>query len=433
MADLHAIRLIREEGLSRPVEPIAAPAVGGSDRERFLLRLAELLHRHGMSTPRLEEELVSTAKRLGVEAQFLATPTSLLVSFGCDLGQRAVLLRSNQGDAELGKLVEIAELVERVDELGVAEGERQLERLARAEPRYGVSLVAIAFALAAATAARFFGGGWIDSVCAGLLSGAIGLAPRLLPARRNPVGLLEPFAAFVVACCAMFASRVLGFGVTESVVTLSALIVLVPGLSITIAMHELATRHLVAGGSRLAGAATVLLGLGLGIAIAQRLGERVFGPVAPFADPVAGGPLSLLAALAIAPISFGLLFQARARDLLWISLCSWLGFAASQAAAGVGDPALSGLSGALAVGLVARVWARRTRRPALVLELPGILPLVPGTLGLRSFDLFLASNPSAGAAAAFETALVSASLVGGLLVAHALLPAKLACQESRSS
>ena len=394
----------------------------GCERETFVLRLAELLHRHGMSTPRLEQELGSVAQRLAVVAQFLVTPTSLFVSFGNALRQRAVLLRSNQGDAELGKLVEISDLVNRVETDRIDEARAELERIAGTRPRFGAGVLAAAFAIAAAAAARFFGGGLVDAGVAALLSGLIGIAPRVLPARRNPVGLFEPLAAFVVASVALLAARGLGIAIEERVVTLAALIVLVPGLSITIAMHELATRHLVAGASRLAGAGTVLLGLGVGMALAQRLGSSFLPPIDGIVTQPRLSNASLYLALAVAPASFALLFQARRRELPWICIASWLGFFASRAASLLDDAAVSAFCGALAVGVCAQFWARRSGRPSLVIELPSILPLVPGALGLKSFDLFLASNPSAGVAAAFETALVAASLVGGLLVAYALIP-----------
>jgi uncharacterized membrane protein YjjB (DUF3815 family) len=54
--------------------------------------------------------------------------------------------------------------------------------------------------------------------------------------------------------------------------------------------------------------------------------------------------------------------------------------------------------------------------------LPGILLLVPGSVGFRALNLFLAEDPGLGMATAFQMILIGASLVGGILTAFALLP-----------
>jgi len=52
------------------------------DRTSFVLKMAEALHRYGHPAHRLEESLAATSKKLGLEAQFFSTPTSIFASFG---------------------------------------------------------------------------------------------------------------------------------------------------------------------------------------------------------------------------------------------------------------------------------------------------------------------------------------------------------------
>jgi uncharacterized membrane protein YjjB (DUF3815 family) len=85
-------------------------------------------------------------------------------------------------------------------------------------------------------------------------------------------------------------------------------------------------------------------------------------------------------------------------------------------------PELGGFVGALALGLFANAWSAYTRRPSLVATMPGILLLVPGSIGYRALDLFVAHDVTGGLQSAFATALVAIALVGGLLVANAILP-----------
>ena len=53
---------------------------------------------------------------------------------------------------------------------------------------------------------------------------------------------------------------------------------------------------------------------------------------------------------------------------------------------------------------------------------PGILILVPGSLGYRSLTAFVNQDALEGLELAFATFLVAMSLVGGLLAANALIP-----------
>ena len=80
--------------------------------------------------------------------------------------------------------------------------------------------------------------------------------------------------------------------------------------------------------------------------------------------------------------------------------------------------------GALAVGCASNSYARWIDRPASVPLIPGILLLVPGSVGYRSLTAFLENQAVQGIELAFTTTLVAASLVGGLLVANVVVPPK---------
>lgn len=79
---------------------------------------------------------------------------------------------------------------------------------------------------------------------------------------------------------------------------------------------------------------------------------------------------------------------------------------------------------ALLVGLFANGYARVTNRPSAVAMLPGIILLVPGSVGFRSFDALLKHDVLAGINSAFGMILVAVSLVAGLLIANVAAPAE---------
>jgi len=185
-------------------------------------------------------------------------------------------------------------------------------------------------------------------------------------------------------------------------------------------MSELASRHLVAGTARLAWAATLFLLIGLGVAAGRAL-MHDFPPATetPHITQLPGWAVWI--ALALAPVAFAVLFRARVRDLFWVLLAGWLGFAGSRLGSVWLGPELGVMAGALTVGVTSNLYARLKNRPASVMQVPGIMLLVPGSIGFESLSSFLAHDILTGVEAAFRMALVAGALVGGLLFANALL------------
>lgn len=397
------------------------PAAGS---EAFLLKLAELLHVYGTAADRLEEALETSARKLRVEAQFLAGATSIFVAFGTGERQRAHLLRVDPGEVDLGKLAQLFDVLSAVDdgELTVGDAARRLEGIEGAPPRYPAFAVVVAFGLASGSAARFFGCGWRESATSFALGMTIGVLARLLAGRFNAKRLFEPVAAFWAAAATLAIAR--WVPLSESVVTLSSMIVLIPGLTLTVAVSELATRHLVSGTARLAGALMVFLTIAFGVALGRELSSAIH--VQPLLEPVTALPpeWTLWLAVGLTPLAFTILLSARMSELGWILATGGLGFLGARLGAEhFGEP-LGTFLGALLVGFAANLYARTLRRPGAVLRVPGILLLVPGSIGYRSLGFFLVQDVLSGMEAAFRTAIVAVALVGGLLTANVLLPTR---------
>jgi uncharacterized membrane protein YjjB (DUF3815 family) len=208
-----------------------------------------------------------------------------------------------------------------------------------------------------------------------------------------------------------------GFGATPSLSILSGLIIVIPGFSLTIAMAELAARHLVSGTARLAGAFTVFLAITFGVAVGRQIVAAAVG--LPPLEPAVALPIwTLWAAILITPVAVTVLLQGPVRDLPWIILASLAGYFGGRAGAALLGPALGACLGALSVGLAAHAYERWRRRPALVALVPGVLLLVPGSSGFRSLALLMDQQVVGGVDAAFATLLTAASLVAGLLLAE---------------
>jgi uncharacterized membrane protein YjjP (DUF1212 family) len=395
--------------------------VSERDPVAFLVRLGRALHAAGSPAHRLEDALGHVARATGLEAQFFSTPTSIFAAFGPATNQRMVLARVVPGDSDLERLADLDELLEDVVRGAVdeAEANRRLTVIEERPPRYRPWVTILAHGLVSAAAARFFGGSWTDIAVACGVGLVIGLLAAVVATRPGGGRVFELLAALLASTLATMLAAV-GVAIAPFLVTLAGLIVLVPGLTLTVAMNELATRHLVAGSSRLAGAISTFILLAFGAAFGTQLGA-LFGPVAlitPEVAPAWTEPIALL----LSATGLTILLRARQRDFPWVLAAATLALVAGRAATALLGTELGAFGGALVVGLAGNLFARFLRRPAAILHVPGLLLLVPGSVGFRSLTALLERETLAGVQTAFSMVLVSIGLVAGLLVAGALVP-----------
>lgn len=391
------------------------------ERKRVVLRLGEAAHCYGCSTPRVEECMALVARKLGLEGAFFAQPTSLFAGFGRLSEQRTILVRFEPGVVDLGKRWSMDALIDDLlaGRRSPSEVLTGLEALERAPPRFSEGARAAAYVGASVSAARFFGAGGRDLAAAALCGLLVWLVDRLAARSSAVARAFDMLAAALVSALAVALASRWG-GIETYTVTISGLIVLVPGLSLTTAISELSLRHLVAGTSRLMGALMTFLQLGFGVALG-RVVALALPPGSTPPGPHVDSWMTLVAALLLAPASFAILLQARARDLGWVLFASTLAYLGTrQGAVGMG-PELGAFLGAFLLALCANLYARHFRRPSAILLLPGLLMLVPGSLGFRSLSALMERDVLGGVSAAVAVALVSTSLVAGLFAASALV------------
>lgn len=389
----------------------------GAATTRFVLDLGRALHQAGAPAHRLEEAMGSVCSRLGVEGRFFSTPTAIFAGFGPPEAARTAIVRVAPADVDLERLSDLDALAEQVvaGELSPGAGAVRIQEISSRPPRFGAAAEVIAFGIAACTATRLFGGGAREIAAsggAGMLIGALAVAARRLP------GLARVLPTIAAVVAALLAEVLFGASGPAPVllVTLGGLIVLLPGLTATVAMTELATGHLVSGSARLAGALTLFVQVGLGAAVGGRAGAHLhllpdLGAVTPLP------PLTEIAAVAAAPFGLLVLFRARPSDIAVLLPASGIAFASARAGASILGPELGVLGGALLLGVVANLFARLRRRPAALPILGGIMVLVPGGVGFRSVSSLLRRDVVAGVGTAFSMVLVAAALAGGLLLA----------------
>lgn len=401
-----------------PAHPDEQHAIG------FILRLGRALHSYGYAAHRLEQVLDQSARRLNLKGQFFSTPTSIFASFGPQDDQRTFLIRVEPGGVDLGRLAMLDTVT--IDVLhgnrSPADGSAEIDRILVSPDNYGKITTTLAFGLASAAASRFLGGGLREIVvsCAiGLIIGILALASGKLSQLGR---VFEPIAAFAASLLAASAGHWIGpFSVYNA--TLAGLIVLVPGFTLTVAMTELSSQHLVSGTARLTGALVLFLTIAFGVALGSRVSAELGGPPL-IADVVPLPGWTEMVALVAAPLGFTVLLRAQPKDAIWIVIAGVLGVSGSRLGSRTLGLELGVFVGALVVGVASNLYARFLNRPATVTMVPGILLLVPGSLGFRSLASLLDREVVLGVETAFRMVLMAVALVAGILVSNIVAPPK---------
>ena len=401
-----------------------------AERIAFVVDLAEQLHAYGTTTQRLELAIVQVSQRLGLECEPWTNPTGMILSFSdpsLPLGTSDTtrVLRLPPGETDLARLGEADRIAESVlsGEIGLAEGQAALERLARPPGPRARMLETIAFGLAAGAVAALLRLPWLDIATAGGTGLVIGLLvqfgrprPRLREAEDAVAGLVAGFVAVLVAA---FVGPL-----NQNTVIIASLIVLLPGLSLTNAMSELASGHMVSGTARFSGAVTTVLKLTVGTVLAVSLAtlagvDAQVRAWRPQPDWVEWGGL-LVAALA-----FAVLFRAARRDYPVVMLAAVCGYLVSRyAGLAWGSPAGIFLA-AFVLTAAGNAYARWWNRPGAMVRVPGIIMLVPGSASLRGLlTLVQQQDVATGQVAMLGVLNVLMALVAGLLFGNLLVSAR---------
>jgi uncharacterized membrane protein YjjP (DUF1212 family) len=388
-----------------------------------VLRLARALHAYGYSAPRLEDILGATAERLGLAGyRFFSMPTQIMAAFGPEERQRTHLLRVEPGEVNLGKLASLEGVSLDVAQgrASPEEGMARIERIVAAPSPYGPALVTLAHGILSGAVCQFLGGGWREIVVATVLGLGLGLL-AIYAANHARVGrVFESLAAFLLSAAAIGLARLVG-PMSVFVATLAGMIVLLPGLLLTTAITELATRHLASGTLRMSSAFMTLLGIVFGVALGTRLGTMVFGA------PLSAAPSALpgwapIVAIVLAAACSVVILRADPRDAPWIVAAGLLGVLAGRFGTARLGPELGMFVAAFGVAMASAAYERWRNRPAPVVLVPGLLLLVPGSIGYLSMSSLMERDTVAGIATAFTMVLTAVSLVAGLLIASVLAP-----------
>ena len=241
------------------------PSSIADPRIEFLSAMAAALSRYGETADDLEQGLRDCAARLGVFAEFFATPTAVFASFGPSGMQQTVLLRTREARIDLQGLSTVHDVLEGVrgGRLTAEQGLAELNLAMTAPPRFPWYMGVFGSAVGAASFDLLLGGTWREAGIAATVGLAIGLLIALGRRFDRLARLTELLAGLAASLLALGWGHIV-HDMSPATVALASLILLLPGLGITLGVAELASRQLAAGSARLAGATVTLLSLSIG-------------------------------------------------------------------------------------------------------------------------------------------------------------------------
>lgn len=374
----------------------------------------------GGSAARLEEAIAELGRKLGFQSEVFALPTGVFVSCISPNGEtHTTIMRIKECSMNLGFLCALEEILADVytQKLPLARAIRLLKsKNVHQSPYPPHTSVLAAFGCGFSLSYPAFGVFW-----AAVASGVITVltwwisGPVLKRLLASPI--FRDFGGCVIALTLSALVQVFLPGHIEAC-SIGALILLVPGLSLTTAIAEIADHDLVSGTAKFMHSILTLLALGIATMLfydfSHRLGYGMPIHEKRWTAPVIISSIGIMTAV----FCFGVLFKVPKRSLIWSTLTGVTGWFILHQFKDTPYFVSGSFFASLGVGFISLVLARSFKVPSQVYSVPGILAMLPGMLALTSFRSFALGEQGSGIELGFKVALTAGSIVFGLLSAR---------------
>lgn len=389
---------------------------------KFIMLVGKALHRYGASADRIETALYVLSSKLGIKADYFSLPTSIMANFQIGEDEFTRMARLDPGKINLEKLYLVDKTIDDVVERGmeVSTGTAELQRIVDKSVCHGAWSTNFSLLFLASGVSILLGGNLWDCLVSGLLGFFTGIFTAQIKLERFDT-VLEAVAGFIVSF--------LAFGLSSwsdqlhpPLIVLSTMIYFIPGLSLTMAMGEIASQNLTSGTARLLGALVILLKIGFGVYTGSIVAQTYFD----FNVATVQGMMIHFKVLALFIVSFSFVisFQARWREAPWIVVAGVTTYALSTLIALFwGQVAATFITG-IYIGAAANAYARWAKKPAMIFALPAIILLVPGSIGFKGMEFLFSQDTVSGVNSLFNMTIIGISLVAGSYIGNTIIRPK---------
>lgn len=391
---------------------------------RFIIKLGEKIHGYGPNAARMEWYLNRITKILGYQGVFRSTPEQISFAFtkdGTDWQKIHISAMSGTG-TELNRLAKAGELINDLEKgkISVAEASSRLDEIDKTPHPWGNFTTALSYILCGVAFPVLLGGSWVDLI----LSGIFSLVVFFMVIKSGGKGPLAsewlPLSSAFVAGILAGISRFFFPEVNVVLVTLSAVLILIPGYPISVGVVEIVSKHINSGLSNLVSGLIYLFkqfaGAWLGV---KAVGLILTIPTATSATPIDSVWLWVFVPAII--IGLGIALQTPYRDFFWMCLGQGIAYGGIVLGSDMLDSNFGNLLGTVALVLFTSIWARKTGRPPSIVLVPAFILLVSGSIGFRGLAAFAAGNAQTGGQEFIQMFVVALTLAAGLVIGITLI------------
>lgn len=403
------------------------PEIEFGEACNFIIKLGKTAHSYGSTAGRLEVYLTRMTAALGFQGAFRISVSEMFCAFQEkeDQPQQMRMEIMPGAGLDLSKLALVGELVDEIEakKVSFAQASARLDEISKTKVPWGIAASALGYAFVGAGIAVLFSLTWWDLFFSILFSLVVyGMVLASSSFGQRTAQWLPLSTSFVVAALAAVTKSFLP-QLNLVMVILAAIVVLLPGYTISLGLIELVGRHVLSGTANLMSGmvylAKQIAGAWLGASLVMAL---VPSPGAAPGMPVNPHWLWLFMPLLI----FGLcvVFQTARRDLFWAAFGCALAYGGILLGSAITGGNLGNLLGTIIAVVFANLWARKTRRPTSIVLLPAIILLVSGSIGFRGLAAMTTGQIATGEQQFFQMFVVALTIAAGLLIGNTIIQPK---------
>jgi uncharacterized membrane protein YjjP (DUF1212 family) len=390
----------------------------------LVLLFSKILQKNGIPAHRMEHTFSNLCSNLNIEGEIFSSPNGLMVNLGEKANPQTFFIKAPFGELNFEKLNNIDEVYQEIVDrkISVSEAISKLKAIDALPKRYRSIIEILFFGVSTASAARLFGGGYAEVFVSGIIGLFIGCLIDLTESFPKLGRMLIVISAIFASFFAKISVAYLGL-YSVDIATITGLIILIPGFSFTISIIELVNGHALSGTARFSNTIVTLLMIGLGIAIGSQIDKLVDISPALYVIPKMADWTIYIALLTV-PLGFVVLFKAVPKDFVWILLACLTSYYSVKICSSFLPMHTSVFVASFTLGILSSAFAILMKRPVSIMLVPGIILLVPGSLGFQSISNLVSNETLRGVETAFSMTITAVSLVAGLVLSNIVLSPK---------
>lgn len=368
----------------------------------------------GAQISRVEDSIGRICKALGaVETHVFSVTSGIIVTAFDDKGNSATQLRRiHAGSLDMTRLAKLNQLSRDICANRVTDVEipAKLEQIT-AEVHRPLWLMALVYALISGSLSIFFGAPWTDGICAA----CTGIILCLLEHFMKKINLDQVFTVFLVSLLTGLCNAALvklGLGQRFDAISIGNIMLLIPGIAMTNAVHDMFVDDMLSGVSRFFRSLVIAFLVAFGFTLASA-GNKTNALIDPVLQTLMG---------AFGSVGFALLFRVRSKMLIFAFLGGLLSWGTYCIAGNfVGHEALQYLIATTVLTLYAEAFARILRCPSTILLVTGWIPLIPGGMLFYSISALVQDNMPLFVDRILHTFLLMVAMSAGMLLGMTLV------------